>query len=150
MRVERRIPFYTNPAKRILAKIPNPSPRTLGAPVELLDGSVRFYNFNSLAQEASANELPPLLPESKKLPLTDFSILARMRELRGQHPRYWTITRLSKEFGVHRSLVIDRILTSKEQQRAREELNDQIDRMGLTKKRGLIMRYRIREHRRDL
>lgn len=150
MRVERRIPFYTNPAKRILAKIPNPPPRTMGAPVEFLEGKVRFYDFQSLALKEMPSKLPPILPVSKKLPLMDFSLLSRMRSLRIKSPRYWTISRLSNHFGVHRGFIINQVLTLAEREQARVELEEQIDRMSLMEKRGFLTRYKIREHRRDL
>jgi hypothetical protein len=60
------------------------------------------------------------------------------------------ITLLAGEFGVSRAYVIKHVLTKEEQKQSREELIERIDSLSINEKRGWLMRYKIREHRRDL
>lgn len=73
-----------------------------------------------------------------------------MRRLRDKNPERWTITALASEFNISRSFVMKKVLRPKEHQMAEEELVERIDSLTLDEKRGWLMRYRIREHRRDL
>lgn len=150
MRVAKRIPPRSLPAKRNPPKIPNPLPKTSSAPI-VVEGNCIFYDLRAKAIPAPAQShlLPPLLKNSVGR-LVDSEERDEMRRLRLEAPQRWTITALAKKFDVCRSYVIKHILSEKEQSMAEEELVERIDSLSLNAKRGWIMRYRIREHRRDI
>lgn len=150
MRVPKRIPPRTNPCRRAPPKIPNPLPKTAGAPVRTEQGCL-FYDLRAKAAPAPllASTLPPRLnnPTGRIISPEE---LAKMRQLRDKDPGRWTITALAGKFNISRSFVMKKVLRPKEHQMAEEELVERIDSLTLDEKRGWLMRYRIREHRRDL
>lgn len=150
MRVSRRIPFYTYPCRRLPPKIPNPLPKTAGPPIHVQGGGL-FYDLKarSAPPPTDFQKLPPLVknPIGKVVPP---EVLEEMRRLRQGNSKFWTITGLSKKFGVSRAYVIRHVLSDAERDMAQEELVERIDGLSLSKKRGLLTKYRIREHRRDV
>lgn len=150
MRVADRIPFVTRPCRRLPAKIPNPLPKTSSDPMPV-EGGCLFYDLKAKAASPPtlSEKLPPLIKNSvgRVIPHDE---LKEMRRLRGENPKKWTITALSKSFTTHRSYIINNVLTLKERKQAEEELNERIDDLSINEKRGFLMRYKIREHRKDL
>lgn len=150
MRVEKRIPFYTYKAKRLLPRIPIPSPKTAG-PFIKVQGNCLFRDLKAEAAPppASLKELPPLLPNKVGRSVSTED-LSRMRELRKTNPAKWTITALSNHFDISRSYVIKKVLSAEEQKQAEDEVIDRINNLHLGQKRGWLLKFKIREHRRDL
>lgn len=150
MRVVKRIPFYTNPCKRLPPKIPNPLPKTAGAPIDV-GSRCLFYDLRAKAAPPPTlfAHLPPLIKNTVGR-FVDADEVQRMRELRQADPERWTITALSSTFNIHRSFVIRRVLSAAEQKQEVEELAERIDGLSLKRKRGWLMRFKIREHRRDI
>lgn len=150
MRVSKRIPFYTNPCKRLPPKIPNPLPKTASGPIPT-EANCIFFDLRAKAVAApkTVDHLPPLLPNPVGRIIMREEVEG-MRGLRTQNPRRWTITALASKFKVHRSYVIKNVLTKEEQRQAEEELAERIDDLSFAEKRGWLMRYKIREHRREL
>lgn len=150
MRVAKRIPFFTQPCRRLPPKIPNPLPKTTSGPITT-EGKCVFYDLRAKASGAPENldQLPPLLPNPVGRIMSQGE-LNRMRQLRTENPKRWTITALAAKFNIHRSYIIKNVLTKTEQLQAKEELLERIDRLTFAEKRGWLMRYKIREHRRDL
>lgn len=150
MRVSQRIPFVTRPCRRLPPKIPNPLPKTSskGIPTEY---NCIFYNLQARAAPPPQllDQLPPLLKNPVGRPITPTE-LDRMRELRRQDPRRWTITALAGEFKINRGYIIKHVLSKEEQKMAEDELHQHVDYLTFGEKRGWLMRYKIREHRQDI
>lgn len=150
MRVEKRIPFITRPCRRLPPKITNPLPKTVGPVIKTKDGCLfQDLRAKAVAPPNSKQFMPPLLPNPVGR-IVNARELLKMRELRSSNPKRWTITALAGMFNLHRSFIIKHVLTEAEQRRAEEELIEHIDGLKFTEKRGWLMRYKIREHRRDL
>ena len=150
MRVAKRIPFYTNPCRRLPPKIPNPLPKTTSEPIHVRGGGL-FYDLKAKCAPPPIDyqKLPPLLKNPiGKVILTE--VLEEMRKLRQENAKFWTITGLSKKFAISRAYVIKNVLSDAERKLAQEELIERIDSLSLGKKRGWLTRYKIREHRRDI
>lgn len=148
MRVSKRIPFFTNPCKRLPPKIPNPLPKTSSEAISV-EGNCLFYDLKAKAEPAPTAyaKLPPLLRNPVGRVISSEKLM-EMRKLRKEDR--WTITALSNHFEVSRSFVIKHALTEAEQKQAEEEMHERIDSLSIKEKRGWLMRYKIREHRRDL
>lgn len=150
MRVAKRIPFFTQPCKRLPPKIPNPLPKTASKPIDT-EGKCVFYDLRAKASGVPKNldTLPPLLPNPVGRIIYQRELI-RMRQLRMENPKRWTITALANKFNIHRGYIIKNVLTDAERLQAKEELIERIDGLTFAEKRGWLMRYKIREHRRDL
>lgn len=160
MRVPRKIPFYTNRVTRHPPKIPMTPPLTMGAGVEFTaKDSITREPVRCTFYDMKANVVNPLsVDELSHLPalkghgtnVVSGKVVESMRKLRQEDACKWTITRLSKEFQVPRSLVINRVLSLAERERASEEVVETIDRMTVAEKRGFILKHVIRHARRQV
>lgn len=150
MRVAKRIPFFTQPCKRLPPKIPNPLPKTVSGPIPT-ESKCLFYDLRgkALGVPKKPDRLPPLLPNPIGR-IVSREEVTRMRKLRTAEPQQWTITALANKFNIHRSYIIKHVLTDAERLQEKEELVERVDGLTFAEKRGWLMRYKIREHRRDL
>lgn len=160
MRVPRRIPFYTNRVTRHPPKIPMTPPLTMGRAIEFtaMDSETNtpikctFYDMKAKVSHPISVEELSHLPTLKGhgTNVVEDKATESMKQLRAKDASKWTITRLSKEFQVPRSLIINRVLSLAERQRASEELEETIDRMSVAEKRGFILKHVIRHARRQV
>ncbi len=150
MRVAVRVPFFTNPCRRLPPKIPNPLPKSSSRQIPV-EYNCRFHDLQAATKlpPSHPDQLPPLLhnPVGRGVSLEEVN---QMRQLRAKSPKRWTITALSHHFGIHRGYIIRNVLKDEERAQADEELVEHVDFMPFNAKRGWLMRYRIREHRRDI
>lgn len=150
MRVEHRIPPYRYSVHRVLAKVPNPPPKTAGNFIKV-QGNCLFRDLKAKAAPPpkDASLLPPLLP-NRVGRYVSMSELMEMKTARLKNPHKWTITALSNHYGVARSYVIKNVLTDAERKQADDEVIDRINDLNFEEKRGWLMKYKIREHRRNI
>ncbi|PJF19421.1 hypothetical protein PSACC_00816 [Paramicrosporidium saccamoebae] len=143
----RRPPPFTQPCRRLPPKIPNPPPNTCSE-VQRVSQKCIFFDLSAKARPTpkAFTDLPPLLknPVGRVVKPEELQKMKMMRE------KGCPITSIAGEFGISRAYVIKHVLTEAEQKQAREELVERIDSLSINEKRGWLMRYKIREHRRDL
>lgn len=154
MRVPNRLPPYTNKCKRLPPKIPNPLPKTAGAPIALGHGCT-FYDLTARATDAQSSAVNsegggPLLLRSTVGRILSQEQVEEMRRRRLADPNRWTITALAKEYTINRSFIIKNVVSREDQALEVAELAARIDSLSLKQKRGWQMRCKIREHRRDI
>ena len=144
MRVPKRIPPFTNPCKRIPPTIPIPPLKTASDAI-LVEGNCKFYDLKGKA-ESVEEILPPLIKNLIGRTISQDKI-NEMRKVYSTGK--WSITALSNQFGINRSFVIRNVLSETDRTKAEDVICRRIDSLSLKQKRGFLMKYKIRENRRD-
>lgn len=150
MKISKRLPPYTKCVMRHFPKVPIPPPRTIG-PAHPITNIPNCF-FWDLKENTSTSEiLPPIINRnSSKTRIVEPEELDEMRRLRKLFPTQYTLSHLKSKFNINSSFIINNVFSKEERLSAENHLNESIDLMNLNKKRGDLMRHKIREHRKKI